>query len=197
MNNTNPAYSAVYNNPYFVGGCPSCGSPAAGGWNPQKPAAPSAAPQSAPGQPAASQPAAQQAPFSAAFPSPQGGMVVVPQSGAAQQGAAAQQQGTAIIPSAPAAPPAAGTAGGDLSPITDLTQPMPMTAESLQYLNGFMRTQIGRRVLVQFLLGTNTLTDRSGTLLGVGSNYILINETDSDDLLACDFYNIKFVRFYY
>ena len=197
MNNTNPAYSAVYNNPYFVGGCPSCGSPAAGGWNPQKPSAP----QSIPGQPAASQPAAQQTPFSAGFPSPQGGMAF-PQSGTAQQGTAIQQgavaqQGTAIIPSVPAAPPAAGAAGGDMSPITDLTQPMPMTVESLQYLNGFMRTQIGRKVLVQFLLGTNTLTDRSGTLLGVGSNYILINETDSDDLLACDFYNIKFVRFYY
>lgn len=82
-------------------------------------------------------------------------------------------------------------------PITDLTQPMPMTTESLQYLNGFLRTQIGRRVRVEFLLGTNTLTDRTGTLLGVGANYILINESDSDDLLACDFYNIKFIRFYY
>lgn len=47
------------------------------------------------------------------------------------------------------------------------------------------------------MLGTNTLTDRTGTLLGVGANYILINESDSDDLLACDFYNIKFIRFYY
>ena len=81
--------------------------------------------------------------------------------------------------------------------ITDLNQPMPMTVESLQYLNGFLRTQIGRRVRVEFLLGTNTMTDRSGTLLGVGANYILINESDTDDLLACDFYNIKFIRFYY
>jgi outer membrane biosynthesis protein TonB len=83
------------------------------------------------------------------------------------------------------------------NPITDLNQPAPMTVESLQYLNGFLRTQIGRRVQVQFLIGTNTVTDRTGTLLGVGANYILLNETDSDDLLACDFYNIKFIRFYY
>ena len=82
-------------------------------------------------------------------------------------------------------------------PINDLNQPMPMTAESLQYLNGFLRTQIGRRVTVEFLIGTNTLVDRTGILLGVGANYILINETDSDDLLACDYYNIKFVKFYY
>lgn len=82
-------------------------------------------------------------------------------------------------------------------PITDMNQPMPMTTESLQYMNGFLRTQIGRRVMVEFLIGTNTLVDRTGVLLGVGANYILLNESDSDDLLACDFYNIKFVKFFY
>ncbi len=76
-------------------------------------------------------------------------------------------------------------------------QPSVVSADSLQYLNGFLRTQIGRPVLVTFLIGTNTLTDRTGTLLGVGINYILIKETRTDDILACDFYNIKFVRFYY
>lgn len=74
--------------------------------------------------------------------------------------------------------------------------PSVVTPDSLQYLNGFMRTQIGKPVLVTFLVGTNTLTDRTGTLLGVGINYILIRETRTDDILACDFYNIKFIRFY-
>lgn len=89
------------------------------------------------------------------------------------------------------------TMPGQLAPITDITQPQPMTTESLQYLNGFLKSQIGRRVHVEFLLGTNTMTDRTGTLLGVGANYILMRETDSDDLLVCDFYNIKFVTVYY
>ena len=51
--------------------------------------------------------------------------------------------------------------------------------------------------MVQFLVGTNTLVDKMGILLAVGINYILINETETDDILACDFYNIKFVKFYY
>lgn len=72
-----------------------------------------------------------------------------------------------------------------------------VTGSSLQFLNGFLRTQIGRKVLVEFLIGTNTLVDRSGVLVAVGTNYILINESETDDLLACDYYNIKFVRFYY
>lgn len=75
--------------------------------------------------------------------------------------------------------------------------PSVVTPDSLQYLNGFIRTQIGRPVLVTFLVGTNTLTDRAGTLLSVGINYILIREERTDDVLACDFYNIKFIRFYY
>ena len=84
-----------------------------------------------------------------------------------------------------------------LAPITPTMQPMTITADSLQYMNGFMRTQIGRPVTVDFLIGTNTLVDKTGTLLGVGTNYILINEIETDDIVACDFYTIKFIKFYY
>ncbi len=76
-------------------------------------------------------------------------------------------------------------------------QGMAVTPENLQYLNGFIRTQIGKKVKVEFLIGANTLSDRIGVLVGVGANYILLNEIETDDLLACDFYNIKFIRFYY
>lgn len=81
--------------------------------------------------------------------------------------------------------------------ITDFSNPFPVTPESIQYLNGFIRTQIGRRITVTFLVGSNLIEEKSGFLLGVGANYILINELDTNDLTACDFYNIKFIRFYY
>ena len=90
-----------------------------------------------------------------------------------------------------------GATGGSLAPITSMTQPQSIPAESLQYMNGFLRTQVGRPVQVDFLVGTNSIVTRSGILLAVGANFILINETETDDILACDFYNIKFVRFYY
>ena len=90
-----------------------------------------------------------------------------------------------------------GATGGSLAPITSMTQPQSIPAESLQYMNGFLRTQVGRPVQVDFLVGTNSIVTRSGSLLAVGANFILINETETDDILACDFYNIKFVRFYY
>lgn len=81
--------------------------------------------------------------------------------------------------------------------ITDIANPYPVTPESIQYLNGFIRTQIGRRVTIDFLVGSNSLVSKSGYLLGVAQNYILINELDTNDLTTCDFYNIKFIRFYY
>lgn len=84
-----------------------------------------------------------------------------------------------------------------LSPITEYNQPFPVTGESIQYLNGFMRTQIGRRVEIQMLVGSDTLVTKEGYLLGIGANYILINEVGTNDLTSCDFYNIKFVRYFY
>lgn len=89
------------------------------------------------------------------------------------------------------------TSDNPLTPLTSANQPAPIPGESLQYLNGFLRTQLGRTVTVEFLVGANTLVDRTGVLLAVGANYILINEIQSDDITACDFYNIKFIRFYY
>ncbi len=67
----------------------------------------------------------------------------------------------------------------------------------VEYTQGYLSTQIGKRVKVEFLIGTNMLVDREGTLVDVGISYIIIREVDTDDLLLCDIYSIKFVRFYF
>lgn len=90
------------------------------------------------------------------------------------------------------------TSNGTQTPlVSDFANPYPVTAESVQYLNGFIRTQIGRRVTIDFLIGSNNMVSKSGYLLGAAADYILINELDTNDLTTCDFYNIKFIRFYY
>ncbi len=81
------------------------------------------------------------------------------------------------------------------APITPTTQPEPLTMSSTEYLNGFLRTQIGRKVRVEFLIGTGTLLDRTGTLVGVGANYINLRLIESDDVMTCDFFSIKFITF--
>lgn len=85
----------------------------------------------------------------------------------------------------------------DFEQLSMLQNGIPVTAESVQFLNGFLRTQIGRRIKAEFLIGTNSFLDREGTLLGVGVNYFIINETDTDDLTICDFYSVKFIKIYY
>ena len=94
-----------------------------------------------------------------------------------------------MTPSGSIAPlPGTAFTGGEQSPLTTLS---PL------YTPGFLRTQMGRTVRVEFLVGTSGLTDRFGTLIGVGASYILIQEAQSDDILLCDIYSIKFVRFYH
>ena len=115
-----------------------------------------------------------------------------------QQKEQLQQLGSQKLPWMPQSKPTESRpTDSSLMPITPSTQPPSITANNLQYMNGFLRTQIGRPVKVDFLIGTNTLVDKAGTLLGVGVNYILLQEAETDDLLVADFYNIKFIKFYY
>jgi hypothetical protein len=65
--------------------------------------------------------------------------------------------------------------------------------QDVNYTQGFLRTVIGRRVLVSFLIGTNTYQDRTGVLERVGISYIILREPEGTQLL-CDIYSIKFVR---
>ncbi|MDD2481030.1 MAG: hypothetical protein WCY24_06105 [Lutispora sp.] len=82
-------------------------------------------------------------------------------------------------------------------PMQDMLEPaIPPVVMETQYTQGFLKTQIGSKVKIEFLIGTNMLVDREGVLLDVGVSYIIINETETDDLLLCDIYSIKFVRFY-
>lgn len=89
-----------------------------------------------------------------------------------------------------------------LSPTGQAMVPTPQTTAgtpsdtsmSPQYVAGFLKSQIGRNVRVEFLIGTTgPLIDRVGTLVGVGTSYILLRPIDSDDVLMADLYSIKFV----
>ena len=61
------------------------------------------------------------------------------------------------------------------------------------YTPAFLRQQIGKIVRVEFLIGTNNLVDRIGILEDVGVSYILLRSIESNTLVYCDLYSIKFV----
>ncbi len=68
---------------------------------------------------------------------------------------------------------------------------------AVQYVNGFYRTQIGRYVRVEQLMGSNTLESQEGFLIGVGINYIILQEAPTGNILVVDIYGIKNMYVYY
>lgn len=61
------------------------------------------------------------------------------------------------------------------------------------YTPAFLRQQIGKLMRVEFLIGTNNMVDRIGILQYVGVSYILLRSLESDSLVYCDIYAIKFI----
>ena len=50
------------------------------------------------------------------------------------------------------------------------------------YTPAFLREQIGKLMRVEFLIGTNTMTDRIGILEDVGASYILLRSFEKDNI---------------
>jgi hypothetical protein len=74
-------------------------------------------------------------------------------------------------------------------PISDL-EPVPVT--STLYFAGYLRTQIGKLMRVQFLIGNSTV-DRSGVLVSVGVDHIVLRPFDVNGFIICDLFSIRFV----
>lgn len=64
------------------------------------------------------------------------------------------------------------------------------------YNQGWLTSQIGKYIKIEFLIGTSMLIDREGVLKEVGISFIVIEESGTKDMLMCDIYSIKFVRIF-
>jgi len=70
-----------------------------------------------------------------------------------------------------------------------------LSYENLQYMNGFLRTQIGKECMVVSALGASgNVVSRIGYLIGVGINYLLLQDGCSESIMAIDFYSIHLVQ---
>lgn len=75
-------------------------------------------------------------------------------------------------------------------------EPGSPVQQDANYIQGYLRTQIGKSLRVEFLIGTSILTDRSGILVSVGIDHIVLVPFNSEDLQVCDLYSIKFVEIF-
>lgn len=96
----------------------------------------------------------------------------------------------------------------EMFPQPGIPTPQPMTPSDFEkapgspadlgpdYTQGYLKTQIGKRIRVTFLLGTNTIQDRTGVLKDVGISYIVLREEETNSDVLCDIYSIKFVNIF-
>ena len=88
------------------------------------------------------------------------------------------------------------TSGAPTTNQTFETPPSSPIINNPLYNQGWLITQIGKYVKVDFLLGTSTFQDRQGILQEVGISFIVIKENSTNNLIMCDIYSIKFVTVY-
>jgi len=78
---------------------------------------------------------------------------------------------------------------------TEPGSPSPTSLDT-QYIPGYLKTQIGKRMKVTFQLGTNLIQDLTGVLEKVGISYIILIEDETKSPVLCDIYSIEFVETY-
>jgi hypothetical protein len=86
-------------------------------------------------------------------------------------------------------------------PITTLPpdfviEPGPPVQTDINYTQGYLQSQIGKYVKIDFLVGTNLYIDKEGILKDVGISYVILQEPNTDNLLLADIYSIKFVEIF-
>lgn len=67
-------------------------------------------------------------------------------------------------------------------------------SDNSNYLQNYLKSMIGRLVKIDFVIGNDTIICKEGILKEVGTDYIVLEMLQSNDLLVGDLYSIKFVQ---
>lgn len=65
--------------------------------------------------------------------------------------------------------------------------------ESIQEI---IALSVGRYVIVEFLVGTQTIVRREGVLTAVGVSWLLLYDEEAGTSVVCDMYSVKFVTYF-
>lgn len=63
-------------------------------------------------------------------------------------------------------------------------------------LQQFLADNLGEYVVVEFLIGTQSITRKQGVLYSVGRSVLTLYEETSQTFVVCDIFSVKFVTFY-
>jgi len=65
---------------------------------------------------------------------------------------------------------------------------------SIQFI---LSKNIGEYVLIEFLIGTETIVRKQGILYYVGTSYVTLYDNERNNFIVCDIFSVKFVYFYF
>lgn len=102
------------------------------------------------------------------------------------------QQGGSAEPSMPTLSPAPMPVQ-QVNPAVPETQQGPPPASEKGYIPNYLRSNIGKNIRAEFIIGMDQFTDRTGILTEVGNNYFVIHDVNSRTDIMCDLYSVKFV----
>ncbi len=60
-----------------------------------------------------------------------------------------------------------------------------------------LTNNIGQYVVMEFLIGSNSIVRKQGILYFVGTSYVVLFDDVIGNYIVCDLYSIKFTYFYY
>ncbi|MBQ9961131.1 MAG: hypothetical protein IJP00_04430 [Firmicutes bacterium] len=83
------------------------------------------------------------------------------------------------------------------SPLTPNGYQEEIDSQALQSFNGFLRTQIGRYMRVEQLVTSDRTEDRLGFLVGVGTNFIILQDITTGNIMVIDIFSIRLTYVYY
>lgn len=93
----------------------------------------------------------------------------------------------------PVTPSMPSTPGAVYPPV----QEGPPTLMDINYIPGYLASNIGRNVRAEFILGTAQYVDKTGLLVDVGVNYFVLQDVNSRTYTMCDLYSVRFVTILY
>lgn len=80
-------------------------------------------------------------------------------------------------------------------PITGTFRQAPPPTTDINYIPGFLASNIGRSVRAEFIIGSSQYVDKAGILSAVGINYFVLQDPSSRTYTMCDLYSVRFVTF--
>lgn len=82
------------------------------------------------------------------------------------------------------------------TPIPPFQQgPPPVT--QIDYIPGYLASNIGRNIKAEFIVGTSQYVEKVGKLVDVGINYFVLQDINSRTYIMCDLYSVRFVTILY